>query len=248
MLNALQVKRNISLLLDKDEIRSVEKNKKKTLLKKVFIGLLLLALLPYVLLICYNLPFLKPMSTLMLRDVVLLRGYDRQWVPISAISPNLVNAVLMAEDGKFCSHSGVDWDALGDVIDNDGGPNRGASTITMQLVKNLFLWQDRSYIRKAIEIPIALGANVFLSKQRTMEIYLNIAEWGPGIYGAEAAARHYFNRSAANLTSRQGALLAAALPNPYIRNPAKPGHGMSQLARLFESRARNSGAYIGCVN
>ncbi|WP_182417813.1 monofunctional biosynthetic peptidoglycan transglycosylase [Bartonella sp. HY038] len=240
-------KRNCSLLLDKDEIRN-EGETKKTLVKKIALGLILLLLLPFFLLLFYNLPFIKPISTLMLRDVVLLRGYDRQWVSIRAISPNLINAVMMAEDGKFCSHNGVDWDALGDVLDNDGGPNRGASTITMQMVKNLFLWQDRSYVRKAIEIPIALGANILLSKQRTMEIYLNIAEWGPGIYGAEAASRHYFNRSSSNLTPRQGALLAAALPNPYIRNPTKPGPGMSQLARVFESRARNSGAYIACVN
>lgn len=220
----------------------------KKIIKKIFLSFIFLMFLPFLLIIIYSLPFVKPISTLMLRDIVVLRGYDRQWMSIETISPNLKNAVIMAEDGKFCDHNGVDWAALDDVLDRDHGPNRGASTIPMQMVKNLFLWQGRFYIRKAIEIPIALGSDVILSKKRIMEIYLNIVEWGPGIYGAEAASRHYFNTSAAHLTPRQGALLAASLPNPYKRNPAKPGLGMRELADVFEARAYNSGAYIGCIN
>jgi membrane peptidoglycan carboxypeptidase len=105
-----------------------------------------------------------------------------------------VNSIIMSEDGQFCSHWGVDWGALNAVLDREGGPSRGASTIAMQTVKNLFLWSSRSYIRKGLEIPLAYYADFILSKRRIMEIYLNIAEWGPGIFGAEAAAQHYFNK------------------------------------------------------
>src|SRR6185295_15301036 len=106
--------------------------------------------------------------------------------------------------------------------DRSKGPNRGASTVSMQVVKNLFLWKSRSYVRKALEIPLALYADLVWSKRRTMEIYLNVVELGPGIFGAEAAAQAYFHRPAKELTAGQAALLVAALPNPVERNPAKP--------------------------
>nr|WP_245884103.1 monofunctional biosynthetic peptidoglycan transglycosylase [Hartmannibacter diazotrophicus] len=190
-----------------------------------------------------------PVSTLMLRDLVTLHLYQRDWVSLDEISPFLVRSVIMSEDGQFCSHVGVDWGALSTVIEgaDDDGPSRGASTIPMQTVKNLFLWSSRSYIRKGLEIPLALYADAIWSKRRIMELYLNIAEWGPGIYGAEAAARHYFGKSAADLTRRQAALLASALPNPYVRNPAKPSRRQLAIARTIETRERKSGAYVSCV-
>jgi len=173
--------------------------------------------------------------------------FQRQWMSLDMISPHLVNAVMMSEDGQFCRHYGVDWQALHGEVMRDGGPTRGASTLTMQLVKNLFLWQGQAYLRKGLEIPLALAANALLSKKRQMEIYLNIVEWGPNIYGAEAAAQFYFKRPAAQLTPRQGALLAVALPNPHLRNPLKPSSALNRLSRLVQNRAERSGAYIGCL-
>jgi len=195
----------------------------------------------------YALPHVRPVSTLMLKDGILGRDYQRQWVALSDISSHLINAVMMAEDGRFCSHHGVDWRALHGEVMRDGGPARGASTIPMQMVKNLFLWHGRAYLRKGLEIPLALAADIVLSKKRIMEIYLNIAEWGPGIYGIEAAAQFYFKRKASDLTPRQAALLAVALPNPYSRNPTKSGTSLDRLARVVQNRAARSGAYIGCL-
>ena len=129
---------------------------------------------------------------------------------------------MVSEDGQFCAHHGVDWGELDKVLDDSDGPSRGASTIAMQTVRNLFLWTSPIYVRKALEIPIALYADLIWTKRRMMEIYLNIAEWGPNIFGIEAAAQHYFGRSAKDLTANQAALLAVTLPNPTGRNPAKP--------------------------
>lgn len=210
---------------------------------------LALAAVPLLLLLVYSLPFVRPVSTLMAADMVLLRDVDRRWVSLDDVAPVLVNSVMMAEDGQFCSHDGVDWHQLSLVLDDvgDGGPSRGASTITMQTVKNLFLWNGRSYVRKGLEFPLALAADAVLSKRRIMEIYLNVAEWGPGIYGIEAAARHYFNRSASALNARQAALLAVTLPNPAMRNPAKPTRNLTRLSRIVAGRAARSGAYVACV-
>ncbi len=186
----------------------------------------------------------------MLSDLALLQGYHRQWVPLENISPALIRSVMMSEDGQFCSHNGVDWVQMRSVIDDalDGEETRGASTITMQTVKNLYLWNSRSFIRKGLEIPMALAANVIWSKRRTMELYLNIAEWGPGIYGAQAAALYHFKVPASKLTPRQAALLAVSLPNPIARNASKPGPGLRQLASIVERRASNAGPYITCLD
>ena len=126
-------------------------------------------------------------------------------VPLSEISPNLVQAVIASEDQRYCLHNGVDWGALRDVVDDEDGPSRGASTLPMQTVKNLFLWHGRSYLRKALEVPLALYFDAVVPKKRILEIYLNIAEWGPGIYGAEAAAQYHFGVPAAKLSRRRRA-------------------------------------------
>ena len=217
--------------------------------RRLVLAVLAFLALPYVLILFYTVEFVRPVSTLMLRDLVLTGGYDRQWVEFDAISPNVVQAVMMSEDGQFCRHDGVDWGEMRGVVNDAlaGEATRGASTIPMQTAKNLFLWNGRSFLRKAMELPLAVVADFVWSKRRLMEIYLNIAEWGPGIYGVEAAARHHFGVPAAKLTRRQGALLAVSLPNPIERNAGKPGRGLQQLARLIERRASRSGEYIKCL-
>lgn len=216
---------------------------------RAFIALVVLAAVPAVLTFVYLPPFVHPVSTLMLRDLVTLNGYDRRWVAIDDVAPVLVHSVIMSEDGQFCSHQGIDWGELNAVIEEAmaGETTRGASTIPMQTVKNLFLWQGRSFLRKALEAPLAVYFDAVVPKKRIMEIYLNIVEWGPGIYGIEAAAQHYFGRSARDLGRRQAALLAVTLPNPLERNPAKPGPGLKRLASVIERRAARSGDYVRCV-
>ena len=217
--------------------------------RKIAALLLLLFLAPYLLILLYRIEFIRPVSTLMLADLVMLRGYDRQWVEFEEISPHLVRSVMMSEDGQFCAHDGIDWEQMKLVIDDAlaGEATRGASTIPMQTVKNLFLWSGRSFVRKGLELPLAMASDVVWSKRRIMEIYLNIAEWGPGIYGIEAAAQHHFNVSASELGPKQSALLAVALPNPIERVAGKPGSGLRRLANVVERRARQSGAYVTCL-
>lgn len=209
-----------------------------------------LIFLPLFLLGIYKMPFVHPVSTLMLKDRLLLQSVERQWINIDDVSPHLVNAVMMSEDGQFCSHRGVDWHQLSLVVKDavSGEPARGASTITMQVAKNLFLWNGRSYFRKALELPLSMAVDVTLSKKRIMEIYLNIAEWGSGIYGIEAASQYYFKRSASRLTLQQAALLAVTLPNPAIRNPAKPSRGMVRIAKIIQNRTQKAGSYVTCVH
>jgi len=195
-----------------------------------------LALVLAVLLLAYR--FVPPVSTLMLARWALGETVDRTYVPLEHISMELRKAVLASEDARFCRHDGVAWDSLRGVIDaaDADGPTRGASTIPMQTAKNLFLWPSRSYLRKALEIPLALLIDAVWPKRRILEIYLNIAEWGDGIFGAEAAARHYFSKSADRIDAREAALLATALPNPYRRNAARPSRGHAALARKILSR------------
>jgi monofunctional glycosyltransferase len=182
-------------------------------------------------------------STDMIARWVLRRPVERTWVPIERISPHLMHAVIGAEDQRFCEHWGVDFDALRDVIEEEEGPSRGASTITMQTVKNVYLWHGQSYVRKAIEIPLALVIDTMWGKRRVMEVYLNVAEWGVGVYGAEAAAQRYFKVSAANLTPAQAARLAAALPNPVLRSPATA----NRFVRRVSARMASGAALAGCL-
>ncbi len=217
--------------------------------KRILLLLVLLALLPLALTLIYAIPGVRPVSTLMLADTVTARAYDRRWVPIEEIAPALRYSVIMSEDGQFCSHHGVDLRELHGVIQNAlaGEETRGASTIPMQAVKNLFLWNSRSFIRKGLEAPLAVYFDAVLSKKRILEIYLNIVEWGPGIYGAESASLYHFGKAAADLTAREAALLAVALPNPIGRDPGKPTRNLSRLADRVQRMAGNSSGYTGCV-
>jgi monofunctional biosynthetic peptidoglycan transglycosylase len=152
--------------------------------------------------------------------------------------------VVASEDAKFCSHRGVDWDALREVIDEaeDGEVTRGGSTITQQVAKNLFLWQGRSVVRKALELPLSLWIDLVLGKQRVLEIYLNIAELGPsGQFGAGAGAAYAFGKAAADLSAREAALLAAILPNPVKRSARNPRSGVARLVGIYMARSQASG-------
>ena len=179
-----------------------------------------------------------PVSTLMLARVVTGRSYERIPVRLQDVAPAAVAAVIASEDATFCANDGVDWGALNEVMAKAGenGPSRGASTLTMQTAKNLFLWPGRSVVRKGLEIPMALVLGKLWPKRRTIEVYLDIAEWGDGVFGIEAAARRYFHKSAKALDPREGALLATALPNPAKRNPARPT--MLQRRRAAEILVR----------
>ncbi|MET3692947.1 monofunctional biosynthetic peptidoglycan transglycosylase [Methylobacterium goesingense] len=211
--------------------------------------LLLLPVIGLVLLLSLALVYsaLTPPSTLMLGRWLTLKSVDRQVVGLDAISPYLIQAVVASEDQRYCLHDGVDWGALRDVVDDEEGPSRGASTIPMQTVKNVFLWPGRSVIRKALEIPLAVVADTLWGKPRTMEIYLNIAEWGDGVFGAEAAAQRWFGKPARALTRGEAALLAAVLPNPILRNPALPSRGVRAQAARIQARMNGVGGLMGCL-
>jgi monofunctional glycosyltransferase len=159
-------------------------------------------------------------------------------VALSAISPALVQAVIAAEDGRFCFHHGIDIGAVQDAIDDyeESGRLRGASTITMQVARNLLLWPGGGLLRKAIEAPLALALDALWSKRRIIEVYLNIAEMGDGVFGVDAAARTYFGKPPARLTADEAARLAAVLPNPVRWSAARPTPYIKRRAAIIRGR------------
>jgi monofunctional biosynthetic peptidoglycan transglycosylase len=168
-------------------------------------------------------------------------GIDRNWVDLEDVSPALLRAVIAAEDARFFEHDGIDFDAVAAArARNRRHPNRrphGASTITMQCARSTFLWTDGDWFRKALEAWVTLWMEVLWDKRRILEVYVNVVEWGDGIYGAEAAAQHYFGVPASALTPYQAALMAAALPNPRARNPARPSGYLRGRASTIARRA-----------
>lgn len=201
----------------------------------ILIGLLVL---PYLLAPLYL--FGRPVSTLMLARWATGARVERVWVPLDAMAASLPAAVIAAEDARFCRHPGLDLAEIRDAIEDAEtlGDVRGASTLSQQTAKNLFLWPGRSFLRKLLEAPLALWLDLVLGKRRLLEIYLNIAEWGPnGEFGVEAAARRAFGKSARNLSPREAAMLAAALPAPTRRDPGRPGPALRRLAGIYERRA-----------
>lgn len=167
-----------------------------------------------------------PLTYLMVERAIEGRGFDRRWKSLDEISPALVRAAIAAEDARFCSHHGFDFNAMEKAFrNNEKRPNRikGGSTISQQTAKNVFLWPDRSYVRKGLEAYFTVLIEVMWGKPRIMEVYLNSIEWGPGVYGAEAAAQRNFGVSAKNLSATQAARLAAILPSPLKWRAAKPG-------------------------
>jgi monofunctional biosynthetic peptidoglycan transglycosylase len=205
-------------------------------------------LVPYLIAPLYR--FGHPVSTLMLGRWATGARVERIWEPLDAIAPAVPPAVIGAEDARFCSHWGIDWGEIREAIEDaeDGGRLRGGSTITQQVAKNLFLWPGRSMVRKALEAPLALWIDLVLPKRRILEIYLNIAEWGPnGEFGIEAGARRAFGKSARELNLREAGVMAAVLPNPVRRSAAKPGPGVRRLAGIYQARAHAAAGLDACV-
>ena len=193
-----------------------------------------------------------PFSNVMLTRLMSGNGLYKQWMPLDQMSPWLARAVVSSEDQRFCSHHGVDWvefqDAVGDQVAAGEAPTRGASTISMQTAKNLFLWDGRSIIRKILELPLSYYMDFIWTKHRMLEVYLNIVEWAPGVYGAEAAAQRHFGKSAAQLTRREAALLAAVLPNPMKRQAGKPSRHVNLVAARIQFRMAAIDAYLTCIH
>lgn len=183
------------------------------------------------------------------------QGQDvrRDWVKLEDISPRLVYAVIAAEDAKFCEHGGIDWDAVDAAREwnakNPDRPRRGGSTISQQTAKNVFFWNGGGMVRKAGEAWMTYVIETVWGKRRIMEVYLNVAEWGDGLFGAEAAAQARFGKSAADLTEREAALLAAVLPSPNRWRAVNPGPYVQRRAGTIQARMRvvaNQG-YAACV-
>lgn len=213
---------------------------KKTLL--VILGIVLLWFIGGLLLF----RFVNPPSTLtmLISAAKNQRWVTQQSVPLNKVSSSLQRAVIASEDGRFCAHHGIDFGAMQSAVEDyqEHGKLRGASTISMQVARNVFLWTGGGFARKAVEAPLALALDAIWPKARVLEIYLNIAEWGPGIFGAEAAARHYFRKPAASLTPREAARLAAILPNPIRWSASKPTRYVEQRTSVIERRMRQLNA------
>jgi monofunctional biosynthetic peptidoglycan transglycosylase len=220
----------------------------RRLVRNLIILALAALLIPYVIAPLYR--FVDPVSTPMLWRWVTGKRVVRIVVPLNRIAPALRLAVIIAEDGSFCRNRGVDLGAIREAMQQSDelGEARGASTITQQTAKNLFLWEGRSFVRKALEFPLALWLNLVLPKRRILEIYLNIAEWGPnGEFGAEAGARWAFGKSARDLTPSEAAELAAILPNPVRRSARIPNVLVRRLAALYEQRSLQFSGLDTCV-
>lgn len=186
-------------------------------------------------------------------------GFSKDWMPMNQISPYLPRAVIAAEDNLFCSHDGFDWEAIEKARDYNAqssnvkrGRKKGASTLSQQVAKNLFLWPGRTWVRKGLEVPLTVYLETVLTKRRLLEIYLNVVEWAPGVYGAEAAARHYFGVPAKKLTLRQASLMAAILPKPLGWSASKPSGFVNFRANRIQKRVPSLGGtdsvYLSCLN
>lgn len=190
-----------------------------------------------------------PVTPLMVIRLAEGAPLQRTWQPLEAMAASLPAAVIAAEDNRFCQHFGLDFDAIGNAWQDyrDGDRLRGASTITQQTAKNLFLWPGRDWARKGLEAYLALMLETLWPKRRILEVYLNVAEFGSGVYGAEAAARHYFGKPAARLTAGEAALLASILPNPRVRSAAAPSAHVRQKARVIGQRVLQLGPLLDCI-
>jgi monofunctional biosynthetic peptidoglycan transglycosylase len=208
--------------------------------RAVFIaGLIVFVIGPVVMVVIYR--FLPPPVTfLMVQRTIEGRGFERKWVPLDEISPNLVRAVIAGEDARFCEHFGFDVEAIEKAMaaNQAGKKLRGGSTISQQTAKNVFLWPGRDWVRKGLETWFTALIEVGWGKRRIMEVYLNSIEWGPGVYGAEAAARKNFKVPAKSLTVAQSARLAAILPSPLKWKAAKPGPYVQKRSGRITRNAR----------
>lgn len=206
------------------------------LLLKLAAGLILFSLL-WVLACRWINP---PVHYLMMRDHVQGVPVQHQWRPLEQMGTYLPHSVIAAEDARFCTHHGFDFEAIEQALaeNREGGRLRGGSTISQQTAKNVFLWPGRTMLRKGLEAWFTLLIELMWGKHRIMEVYLNVVEMGTGVYGAEAAAQYYFDKPAAQLSRQQAARIAAILPQPLRRDAASPGSGTRRLAARIVSRAR----------
>lgn len=203
--------------------------------------LLILALIPIGGVVLHR--FVPPLFTiLMVKQAVAGHGMDYRWRSLDHISPRLVEAVIAAEDARFCQHHGFDVDAIQKAMEANeraeqrgSDKRRGASTISQQTAKNVFLWPSRDWVRKGLEVGYTGLIELVWGKRRIMEMYLNVAEWAPGVYGAEAASQHWFHKSAENLTAREAARLAAILPSPRRYRAADPGPYVRRRASRIQA-------------
>lgn len=192
-----------------------------------------------------------PTTLLMVQQAVAGHGLDYRWRSLNHISPRLVEAVIASEDARFCSHDGFDFQAIEKAMDANarGRKMRGGSTLSQQTAKNVFLWPGRSWLRKGLEAGYTVLIETVWSKRRIMEVYLNVAEWAPGVYGAEAAARHWYGKGADDLTAREAARLAAILPSPRRYSASAPGPYVRRRASRVQAAmgtVRNDGL-AACV-
>ena len=180
-----------------------------------------------------------PITWLMVQRAFEGRGFDRRWVPLRKISPQLVRAVIASEDSGFCQHHGFDLDAIERALHHNAVSEtlRGGSTISQQTAKNVFLWPHRDWARKGLEAWFTVLIETIWGKPRIMEVYLNSIEWGPGVYGAEAAAQHNFHASAARLTPAQAARLAVIIPDPLQWRAGRPGPYVRRRSGTIAARA-----------
>jgi len=203
--------------------------------------LLILALIPIGGVVLHR--FVPPLFTiLMVKQAVAGHGMDYRWRSLDHISPRLVEAVIAAEDARFCQHHGFDVEAIQKAMEANeraeqrgSDKRRGASTISQQTAKNVFLWPSRDWVRKGLEVGYTGLIELVWGKRRIMEMYLNVAEWAPGVYGAEAASRHWVTKSAENLTAREAARLAAILPSPRRYKAASPGPFVRRRASRIQA-------------
>ena len=225
----------------KSRRRSPWRKAASTILIAILVG-------PALIFACYGL-VPPPVTPLMLIRAAEGHPYDYRWRPLSRISPHLARSVIAAEDNLFCQHWGFDFHQIREVLrDWEAGENpRGASTISMQTVKNLLLWPERRIARKLLEIWLTPQLELLLTKRRVLEIYLNIVEMGPGIYGAEAAAQRYFGKPAADLTATEAALLAAILPAPHDWSATAPSPYINERVDVIRRRIDQLGPMLDCA-
>ena len=216
----------------------------------LFRVLLVLAAIPLLLTVAYR--WIDPPGT----PLMAIRWFggtavDHRPVPLAAVAPALPRAVIASEDNRFCTHHGIDFEAVQDALDEqeETGRLRGASTITMQVARNLFLWPGGGWLRKGLEAPLALAIDALWPKRRVMEVYLGIAEWGDGVFGAEAAAQRHFRKPAARLTRGEAARLAAVLPNPRRWNAAQPTAYIQRRTATIDGRVGQLGPdHLRCID
>ncbi len=211
-------------------------------------ALAVLIFLPYFVAPLYRV--IDPVSTLMLGRWILGKRVEQTWVPLDRVAGVLPRTVIASEDARFCSHRGIDLTEMRAALEDaeDITDARGGSTLTQQLAKNLFLWPGRSIVRKGLEFPLALWIDLVLPKRRIMEIYLNIAEWGPnGEFGVEAGARKAFNKPARELSPAEAGLLAAILPNPKRRSAVQPRPAVRRIAGVVQARAAQARSIDSCL-